>query len=130
MNGYKFWILFPTIIFSFPTLSIADQQGISITERQNERLIITNLQLTGSDFWSAYQSSDLQQRRLAEMYLAGVLDSTEGKSWCSYKVVHPGSIQEQIFIGFKKQSAENLKDRASKIITNMMEEFLPCRSKK
>ena len=62
------------------------------------------------------------------MYLAGALDVTEGGAWCDYGLVLPGSIQEQIYIGFKNKNEEALKARASTVITAIMTEILPCKA--
>ena len=74
-------------------------------------------------------SKDVSQRHLAEMFLIGVLDSTEGKLWCGYKIALPGSIQELIYIGFKKESEHSLKRRASEIIISIMSKKLPCKDR-
>jgi Rap1a immunity proteins len=108
----------------------ADALGIYIPSQESERLSIRNLNVTGENFWSAYQSKDATQRHLAEMYLSGVLDSMEGTAWCGYNVALPGSIQEQIYIGFKKESAASLQRRASQLIVEILARKLPCRSKK
>lgn len=107
--------------------SVAKDGGIVIPANNQQRLVIDNLDLSGSDFFTVYMSRDITKRRLAEMYLAGVLDTTEGKAWCDYGVALPGSIQEQIYIGFKKQTDEKLKARASTVITAIMAEILPCK---
>ena len=75
-------------------------------------------------------SKDVGQRRLAEMYLIGVLDSTEKKNWCGYNIVLPSSIEEGIYIGFKKQSPAALNRRASEIISSILAKRLPCRDEK
>ncbi|MBL1259900.1 MAG: hypothetical protein COB33_010585 [Thiotrichaceae bacterium] len=74
-------------------------------------------------------SKNTGQRHLAEMFLIGVLDSTEGESWCGYKVALPGSIQELIYIGFKKESEQSLNRRASEIIISIMSQKLPCKDR-
>lgn len=111
------------------TSCIAGQHpGIQIPNQKNQRSIIDNLRLSGNDFYSAYTSEDVAQRRLAEMYLAGVLDATEGKLWCGYHIALPGSLQEQIYIGFKKQNRDSLDRRASNVILEILQKILPCRS--
>lgn len=92
-----------------------------------QRLSIDNLNFAGSDFIEAYMSKDVTQRRLAEMYLVGVLDSTEGKAWCSYNIALPGSIQEQVYIGLKKESPVSLDRRASEVISSILSKKLPCK---
>ncbi|TLM78989.1 Rap1a/Tai family immunity protein [Microbulbifer harenosus] len=105
----------------------AQSQSIKIPSDEKQRLSIENLNFKGSDFLSAYMSRDMQQRRLAEMYLSGVLDSTEGIFWCGYKVALPGSIQEQVYVALKSADQTTLNKRASEIITSALSEKLPCK---
>ena len=58
----------------FVVLHTASENKISIPENSTQRLIIDNLPLTTEDFFVAYMSSDLEQRRQAEMYLIGVIE--------------------------------------------------------
>ncbi|WP_281560703.1 Rap1a/Tai family immunity protein [Thalassomonas sp. RHCl1] len=107
--------------------SMAEDRGIVVPDDNKQRLIIDNINLSASDFFDAYMSRDVAKRRLAEMYLAGTLDVTEGQAWCGYGLALPGSIQEQIYIGFKNKSEKALKARASTVITAIMIEILPCK---
>ena len=88
---------------------------------------IDNLDLSAKEFWRSYMSKDVQERRLAEMYLSGAVDSTEGSIWCDYSLALPGSILEQIYIGFKKASEPELKMRASTLIALILSKKLPCK---
>ena len=123
-------VLFFLGMFIFVSTSCVAFQnsGIQIPQQKNQRLIINNLNLSGNDFYSAYTSENIAQRHLAEMYLAGVLDATEGKLWCGYHIALPGSIQEQIYLGFKKQHRDSLDRRASNVISEILQKILPCRS--
>lgn len=113
----------------FITSNSAYSQSIIIPHDTKQRLSINNLNFTGTKFFDAYMSKDVSQRHLAEMFLIGVLDSTEGKLWCGYKIALPGSIQELIYIGFKKESEHSLKRRASEIIISIMSKKLPCKDR-
>lgn len=75
-------------------------------------------------------SSDVKQRRLAEMYVAGVLDSTEGVFWCSYNVASPSAIQEQVFAALKSSIKVSPDLRASSAIINKLSNLLPCKEQK
>jgi hypothetical protein len=107
--------------------SSAQNQSIKIPNDERQRLPIEHLNFIGSNFIKAYMSKDVNQRRLAEMYLIGVLDSTEGKTWCGYDIALPGSIQEQIYLGFKKAPKNSLNRRASEIIKSILSNKLPCK---
>ncbi len=103
--------------------------GISVPLQATERLLIKNTNLSARDFWESYMSKDVEQRRLAEMYLIGVLDASEGNFWCSYSAALPGSIQELLYLDFKEKGF-NSKKRASKFIVNSLSKRLPCKDKK
>ena len=108
----------------------AEITGVKVGTNLQQRLIIENLNLSGKNFFSAYMSKDAQQRQLAEMYLAGVLDSGENKLWCGYRIALPSSLQEVIYLGFKNQSAESLNRRASEVINEILVSKLACRTAK
>ena len=130
MNLNKRMILICLAYVCLVSCGTAQNQNIKLPTQDTQRLSVENLNFSGSNFIEAYMSIDVNQRRLAEMYLIGVLDSTEGKAWCDYSVALPGSIQEQIYIGFKKESKTSLNRRASEIITSILSKKLPCRKTK
>jgi hypothetical protein len=107
----------------------AQEPPIKLPTDDKQRVFIENVDFNGDGFFRAYMGMDLTQRRFAEMYLMGVLDSTEGITWCGYKVALSGSIQELIYMGFRDADASLLNQRASKIITNIMSAKLPCKDK-
>ncbi len=102
---------------------------ITIPADDKQRLSIEHLNFKGSTFLVAYLSQDLTQRRLAEMYLIGVLDAGEGTKWCGYNLALPGAIQEQVYLGLKKLPQNTLNQRASEIITLILSTALPCTHK-
>ena len=75
-------------------------------------------------------SSDVNQRRFAEMYVAGVLDSLEGVTWCGYDVASPDAIQEQVYLGLRETLKINPNIRASVAIQSKLEKLLPCKEQK
>ena len=124
---------FRLLLLSFSLSSIlscsyAESNGIRVGVNPQQRLIIENLNLSGAKFFSAYMSKDRNQRQLAEMYLAGVLDTGERKLWCGYNVALPSSLQEVLYLGLKKQSKESLNRRASEVINEILVRQLPCRN--
>lgn len=106
--------------------SYAETAGVKLSGDPQQRLIIENLNLSGAAFFSAYMSKDIHQRQLAEMYLAGVLDAGEGRLWCGYGVALPGSLQELVYLGLKKQSDKSLSRRASDVVNEILASKLPC----
>jgi hypothetical protein len=110
--------------------TVAGDGQISLPKNDKQRLIIDNLSLTTEDFFASYMSSDVEQRRLAEMYLIGVIDGSEGITWCSYETVSPSAIQEQVYVGLKEVLASTPKQRASDSIKIKLEQLLPCKDRK
>lgn len=110
--------------------ALAGAGGIKLTESNQQSLAIENSSLIARDFWRSYRSDDVSERRLAEMYLIGVLDSTEDKIWCGYNIALPHSVLDQIHIGFKKASKEMMDDRAADTISKIMSNILPCKETK
>ena len=82
------------------------------------------------EFWAAYMSKDVKQRRFAEMYLVGVLDSSEGHVWCGYEQVKGGSIQELLYRKLSQEKEESMALRASHLITDILADSLPCKERK
>jgi Rap1a immunity proteins len=113
-----------TLAASYPALGDAELVK-SIAESQS--LIIENNNLSAAAFHSAYLSKNITERRYAEMYLLGVLDATEGKDWCDYKGVKTITLDEAVFVGFKKLDREKLKARASTVIKEMLSRNFTCR---
>lgn len=108
----------------------AGSGGIKMASSEQQSLAIENLNLIAKDFWQAYRSDDVRERRLAEMYLIGTLDSTEGVKWCGYGIALPHSVLDQVHIGFKNASIEMMEDRASNTINKIMSNILPCKETK
>lgn len=93
---------------------------------ESQSLIIENNDLSGLDFFATYSSKNVNERRLAEMYLLGVMDATEGKGWCSYKAFKTITIDEAIYTGFKKLDKSQLEVRASTIINQILSSKFRC----
>ncbi len=108
----------------------AGSGGIKMTSLERQSLAIENLNLIAKDFWQAYRSDDVRERRLAEMYLIGTLDSTEGVKWCGYNIALPHSVLDQVHVGFKNASKQMMDDRASNTINKIMSDILPCKETK
>ncbi len=64
------------------------------------------------------------------MYIAGVLNSTEGVFWCGYNMASPSAIQEQVFAGLKSNIKTSPDLRASSAIINQLSNLLPCKEQK
>lgn len=121
--------LFQAILFYLCLILVTsaqgDSAGVKIPGGDKERLLINNFAFSVSDFLVAYMGNDINQRRLAEMYLIGALNASEGKEWCSYRGLLPTSIQEEIYIGFKYKTFDP-NQQAVDAILSIMSDTLPC----
>lgn len=107
--------------------SAAKENLIVIPQGEGQRIIAGNLSMTTESLLKAYMNSDQEQRVLAEMYVVGVLDSTEGESWCGFKIASPSAIQEQVYVALKKAVVTSPKKRASIVIESHLMNLLPCK---
>lgn len=78
-----------------------------------------------ADAW--FSKTNERERIKADMYLLGVLDTTEGSVWCGYNRLLPSSIHENLYSYFENLTAEKAKQRASKTIVDAMSELAPCK---
>ena len=108
----------------------SDDGSIILPKDDTQRLIVDHLSLSTEDFFASYMSSNVEQRRLAEMYLIGVIDGSEGITWCGYEVASPTAIQEQVYLGLKKALDATPQRRASESIKLKLEQLLPCKDRK
>lgn len=89
-----------------------------------------SVNLSAADFLSEFISKSAERSAAARLYLLGVLDSTEGKSWCSYNQIKTVTINEFVFEYLQKQSTEKLKVRASVLIEEALNHHFPCKDTK
>ncbi|MCE3252501.1 MAG: hypothetical protein K0Q67_1521 [Cellvibrio sp.] len=83
--------------------------------------------LSAAEFLPEFISKSPERRTAARLYLLGVLDSSEGKTWCSYNQIKTVTINEFVFEYLKKQPAEKLKPRASALIEEALHQSFPCK---
>ena len=89
-----------------------------------------DVNLPGSDFFRFYRSADKQEKEKARIYLLGVLDATEGKSWCQYSQLQTVTLQEFVFEFFNKLPAARLHERAALLIEEALATRFPCKGGK
>ena len=75
-------------------------------------------------------SLDANERMNAELYLLGVMDTTEGKAWCDYRTFKTVTLRERIFEEFKKLKNNQFDKRASSVIDEILSQRYPCGRKK
>lgn len=115
------------VAITLSSCSVANENPLSIPEGESQRMIAGNRSVTTETLLTAYMNTNVEQRRLAEMYVIGVLDSTEGESWCGFKIASPDAIQEQVYVALKKGIKTSPNKRASIVIISHLTELLPCK---
>lgn len=118
------------LICLLSSCSIACDESICVPQDEKQRLNSLNYSLTTEKLYKAYMSSDLEKRRLAEMYVVGVIDSSEGASWCGFGIASPDAIQEQVLAGLKNTLKTAPETRAATAIKSQLEKLLPCKDAK
>jgi hypothetical protein len=86
-----------------------------------------NVNLKAKKFLEEIVSTDMDRREMANVYLLGVMDATEGKVWCDYKTFKTITLQEFIFESMKRLSPVQLEKRASVVIEDTLRESFPCK---
>ncbi|MFL6672401.1 MAG: Rap1a/Tai family immunity protein [Massilia sp.] len=66
------------------------------------------------------------QRRYAEGYQAGVVDATQGKSWCAPDRMKPGEVDDRIWGELKKRRGA-MPGSAAGVLVELYAARFPCR---
>jgi hypothetical protein len=84
--------------------------------------------LNAERFAKAWLSKTNERERIkANMYLLGVVDASEGTTWCKGRPFLPNTIHEFLYSRFANLSKQQGEERASKIIIDGMKELRPCK---
>lgn len=80
---------------------------------------------------SSDQSSDAtNQQRYAEGYLAGVIDSTQGVSWCAPRKLKPMEVESRMLTELDRRMARGpLSENAAPLLLTLFNEKFPCPQK-
>ncbi len=95
-----------------------------------EKITVDSVNLSAQQFFKSYMSPDAVERQSAELYLLGVMDTTEGKGWCNYRTFKTITLRERIFEELKKLDENRLNQRASSVIAEILGRRYPCGAKK
>jgi hypothetical protein len=117
-------LTFALLLALLPSTLLADQA------MQMDKITVDSVNLSARLFFKSYMSTDANERRNAELYLLGVMDTTEGKSWCDYRTFKTITLRERIFEELKKPDDSRLDERASSVIENILNQRFPCGGKK
>ena len=114
-------VLICLLNFGVANVCLADQMF------DPKKLSINDVNLSTQKFFDAFSSADPAEREKAKLYLLGVLDSSEGQQWCKYSSFKTITIYEVLWEGKKTLSAQQISQRASKTITQILSSRLPCK---
>lgn len=64
----------------------------------------------------------------AKNYMAGVMDLSEGVSWCGYALVKPLIVMSTLYEKLKIRPAADLQQRAARLIELELRSYRPCKS--
>ena len=95
-----------------------------------ESISSDSVNLTVEAFYSLFTNPVEAARQKAEFYLLGVLDSTEGRSWCDYHLLKTITIREHIFEYLKRLPKHRRQERASAVIEEALNSAFACRGGK
>lgn len=62
-----------------------------------------------------------------DMYLLGVFDLTEGKSWCSYGQFKVDTLRDEVYRSLSQLQGEALSQRAAPAVSAVLTERFACR---
>jgi len=92
---------------------------LTVVGMGNSNITNNSVNLTVNEFFESYISKNKVHREKAELYMLGVMDSTEGRTWCSYSMFKTITLRERIFEELKKNYKGD-KRRASFVIENIL----------
>lgn len=129
MNNLPKHFRFPILVFFVAILNLLFTTPLYATQVSDKLMSSDDVNLTGRDFFHSYTSSNANEREKAKIYLLGVEDTTEGKTWCGYNLLKTVTLQAFIFEYFKKLPESQLNKRASILIEEALSQKFSCRSK-
>lgn len=125
INSTRMLLFIASLIVAIKATS-EEKPSIYQSANINQSLIIENTNLTAATYLEAMAEGSFEERKYSEMYLLGVLDSSEGEDWCDYKSYKSITIDEILFVEMKKLSESQLNERASLVIKGILKTKFPC----
>lgn len=114
--------------FEYPSATSLPYDDTRVFQRDPSLLTGYDFNLSAERFGHAWFSKTNERERIkADMYLLGVLDSSEGTGWCKSRPILPLSIYEMLYPTFEHLTAEQKKQRASTVIVAVMAKTMPCK---
>lgn len=115
-------------MFEYPSATSLPYDDTRVFQRDTSLLTGYDFKLSAERFASAWFSKTNERERIkADMYLLGVLNNSEGTTWCESKQILPNSRYEMLYPYFSNLTAEQKKQQASTLIVAAMAEVMPCK---
>lgn len=89
---------------------------------------VDSVNLSAKLFLQEFISPSIENRHHARLYMLGVMDATEGKTWCSYAALKTTTLNEFVFEKMKKMSPAQLSRRAAVAIEEALTGAFPCKA--
>jgi hypothetical protein len=117
--------------YEYPRAEPLPQDDTANLLRDTELLTGFDVNMSSERFAQAWFSKTNERERIkAEMYFLGVMDATEGKTWCSYQRLLPSSAHEHLSSRFANLTPQERKTRASTLIVESLSDVFPCKKEK
>ena len=124
MFRYQLLIAVPLLLSIFSPGHAVETSSVFETP---EMISIDSNNLSAETFWQAYTSNLPADKYAARYYLLGVMDATEGKTWCSYQQFKTISLRDYVNGYFNKLTESQLQHRASSVIEAALIELSACK---
>lgn len=108
------------------SVALANQPSDIRVAPDSPHLGFDRVNVTVERFLAALVHPDPIERERADHYLLGVMDATEGRVWCSYRILKSISVREIVYYELGRLPAERRKDRAAKAIEEALHKTNPC----
>lgn len=119
-----------TKTYEYPRAEALPEDSTSVFPRDSTLLTGHDINLSAGRLLDAWNNRGNERERIkADMYFLGVLDASEGKEWCEYHDILPGSAHEYIYSRLTDMNAEQRKQRAATFIVESMKDVMPCNGK-
>lgn len=125
MFRYQLVIAVPLLLLSIFSQGHAGEMP-TVFEKP-EIISIDSNNLSAETFWRAYTSNLQADKYAARHYLLGVMDATEGQTWCSYQQFKTLSLRDYLNGYFNKLTESQLQQRASSVIEAALIELSACK---
>jgi hypothetical protein len=97
---------------------------------RGRKIFVNGYLVSLKEFLVSYESQDPEEQNAAYAFLLGVVEATEGKEWCGYRLAKTISILETIHAELKKSEPFRYDERAADVIVMILKERMPCKKER